>query len=64
MALKNAVSKVSIAEIFARFETFLFDADGVLWTGNVPVPGAIEFLDKLLADQVNIFNFLLEFLKK
>ncbi|CAD6185717.1 unnamed protein product [Caenorhabditis auriculariae] len=41
---------ISRAELLAKFDTFLFDADGVLWTGDIPVPGAIEFFKYLLAD--------------
>lgn len=31
-----------------KFDTFLFDADGVLWKGDTPVPGAIDFIATLL----------------
>ncbi|GMT06652.1 hypothetical protein PENTCL1PPCAC_28826, partial [Pristionchus entomophagus] len=31
-----------------KYETYLFDADGVLWRSNDPVPGAIKFIDELL----------------
>uniref|UniRef100_A0A7I4YDF9 Haloacid dehalogenase hydrolase domain containing protein n=2 Tax=Haemonchus contortus TaxID=6289 RepID=A0A7I4YDF9_HAECO len=34
-------------EDLLEFETFLFDADGVLWMGDVPIPGAIEFVSAL-----------------
>uniref|UniRef100_A0A1I7XTX4 NIPSNAP domain-containing protein n=1 Tax=Heterorhabditis bacteriophora TaxID=37862 RepID=A0A1I7XTX4_HETBA len=31
-----------------QYDTFLFDADGVLWTGDYPVPCAIDFISNLL----------------
>ncbi|KAK6013721.1 phosphoglycolate/pyridoxal phosphate phosphatase family protein [Ostertagia ostertagi] len=30
-----------------EYETFLFDADGVLWMGDVPIPGAVDFISTL-----------------
>ncbi|KHJ91657.1 HAD hydrolase, family IIA [Oesophagostomum dentatum] len=30
-----------------KFDTFLFDADGVLWTGDVPIAGASDFVATL-----------------
>ncbi|KAK6054571.1 single-strand binding family protein [Cooperia oncophora] len=38
-----------------KFETFLFDADGVLWTGDIPVPGAIDFVSTLLDADKRVF---------
>ncbi|CAL9733197.1 4-nitrophenylphosphatase [Monosporozyma servazzii] len=32
---------------FDKFDTFLFDCDGVLWLGNYLLPNTIEFLNKL-----------------
>lgn len=34
-------------ELFANVDNFLFDCDGVLWNWNVPVPGAVECVNKL-----------------
>ncbi|GMS79478.1 hypothetical protein PENTCL1PPCAC_1653, partial [Pristionchus entomophagus] len=31
-----------------KYETYLFDADGVLWRSNDPVPGAIRFINELM----------------
>ncbi|CAI2351765.1 unnamed protein product [Caenorhabditis sp. 36 PRJEB53466] len=42
---------VSKSELLANFDTFVFDADGVLWTGDVPVPGAADWINTLLNDE-------------
>jgi len=34
-------------KIFEKYDTILFDCDGVLWTGMDPVPGAADALNKL-----------------
>ncbi|CAJ0565038.1 unnamed protein product, partial [Mesorhabditis spiculigera] len=31
----------------SQFDTFLFDADGVLWRGSNTVPGSVEFIEDL-----------------
>ncbi|EGT55930.1 hypothetical protein CAEBREN_30840 [Caenorhabditis brenneri] len=41
---------ISKKELLAHFDTFVFDADGVLWTGDIPVPGASEWINTLLDD--------------
>ncbi|CAB3402053.1 unnamed protein product [Caenorhabditis bovis] len=42
---------ISREQLLTDYDTFLFDADGVLWTGDIPVPGAIEFINHLLDDK-------------
>jgi len=37
------------------FDNFLFDADGVLWLGNSPIPGAIDFLNMLVSVGKNVY---------
>ena len=37
-----------------HFETFIFDCDGVLWLGNVPIPGVVKVLDYLRQEGKNI----------
>ncbi|CAI5444353.1 unnamed protein product [Caenorhabditis angaria] len=44
MSLRN----ISKSELLSNFDTYLFDADGVLWTGDIPIPGAIEFINELI----------------
>jgi hypothetical protein len=40
--------KLACAEhIWRSFDTFLFDADGVLWREIFPLEGAIQLVDKL-----------------
>ncbi|UMM27720.1 hypothetical protein L5515_010892 [Caenorhabditis briggsae] len=37
-------------QLLANFDTFVFDADGVLWTGDIPIPGASQWINTLLDD--------------
>lgn len=37
------------AELLDRFDTFLFDCDGVIWTGPTLVPGVTDVLTMLRA---------------
>ncbi|CAI2348548.1 unnamed protein product [Caenorhabditis sp. 36 PRJEB53466] len=46
-----SIDRISKSELLANYDTFLFDADGVLWTGDIPVPGAIEWINSLLDDK-------------
>ncbi|CAB3406329.1 unnamed protein product [Caenorhabditis bovis] len=41
---------ISKQELLSNFDTFVFDADGVLWTGDIPVPGASDWINLLLDD--------------
>ena len=47
------MSKMVNSKIFEKLineiETFIFDADGVLWLGETAIPGSPEFLDYLLS---------------
>ena len=33
--------------LLSRYDTWMFDCDGVLWHGDRPIEGAIEVLDML-----------------
>lgn len=33
--------------VIANHQHFIFDCDGVIWNGNVPVPGSVKALEKL-----------------
>ncbi|EFR03631.1 4-nitrophenylphosphatase [Nannizzia gypsea CBS 118893] len=39
--------KSGIQQFVDKFDTFLFDCDGVLWSGDTPFKGAVETLDML-----------------
>ncbi|EFP03889.1 hypothetical protein CRE_28764 [Caenorhabditis remanei] len=41
---------VTKKELLSNFDTFVFDADGVLWTGDIPIPGAADWINTLLDD--------------
>uniref|UniRef100_A0A8R1E4L2 Uncharacterized protein n=1 Tax=Caenorhabditis japonica TaxID=281687 RepID=A0A8R1E4L2_CAEJA len=43
--LPPTIEKTNLLE---KFDTFVFDADGVLWTGDIPIPGAAEWINTLL----------------
>ncbi|KAK6041896.1 phosphoglycolate/pyridoxal phosphate phosphatase family protein [Cooperia oncophora] len=38
-----------------KFETFLFDADGTLWKGDTPLPGAVDFVSTLQRKEKRVF---------
>ncbi|KAK6741541.1 hypothetical protein RB195_009417 [Necator americanus] len=46
--------KISREELL-KYDTFLFDADGVLWKGDVPIPGAVDFVTNLLKSMKRVF---------
>ncbi|VDM67907.1 unnamed protein product [Strongylus vulgaris] len=41
--------------MLSKFDTFLFDADGVLWTDDIPIAGAIDFVSTLANAGKRIF---------
>jgi len=43
-----ALKQLDKERLLDTYDTFLFDADGVLWRGDTPVRGAIPFVDCLL----------------
>lgn len=47
-------SKISREDVL-KYDTFLFDADGVLWTGNIPICGAIDFVTTLCQAGKSVF---------
>ena len=40
-------SPLRVAPTLDRYESFIFDCDGVLWTGSQPIPGSVETLKYL-----------------
>lgn len=47
-------SKISREDVL-KYDTFLFDADGVLWTGDIPISGAIDFVATLFRAGKSVF---------
>ncbi|CAJ0958240.1 unnamed protein product, partial [Mesorhabditis belari] len=47
--------KLLTAEDLNRFETFLFDADGVLWRGGETIAGSVEFVQQLQRQGKRVF---------
>ncbi|VDL85052.1 unnamed protein product [Nippostrongylus brasiliensis] len=47
-------SRISREEVL-KFDTFLFDADGVLWTGSSAIPGAVEFVKTLTSSGKRVY---------
>ncbi|CAD6887178.1 unnamed protein product [Tilletia controversa] len=48
-AYKELSSKEEYEELVNRYDTFLFDCDGVIWEGSELIPGAKSVMDKLRA---------------
>lgn len=46
MALPQEITQ---NQLLASYDTFLFDADGVLWLGEGVIDGAVEALNQLVA---------------
>lgn len=46
---------ISLDNLIGSYETFLFDADGVLWTGDCPVAGAVELINRLTTEKKDVF---------
>ncbi|VDK18313.1 unnamed protein product [Anisakis simplex] len=42
------LDSVSFAELLCEIDTFIFDADGVLWLDSTPIVGSAEFLEFLI----------------
>ncbi|VDO15620.1 unnamed protein product, partial [Brugia timori] len=42
-------------QLISSFDSFLFDADGVLWLDDTPLPGAADFLRHLVSAGKNVF---------
>lgn len=40
-------SRDNYESLIDKYDTWMFDCDGVLWRGNVPVEGAVEVLQLL-----------------
>ena len=54
MSYKVISSAEDSKELLVSFDTFLFDCDGVLWEGDDPIPGSIEAVNFLLANQKQV----------
>jgi 4-nitrophenyl phosphatase len=44
---KKLSSTEEYSDLIAKYDTFLFDCDGVLWSGDEIIPGAVKVLEKL-----------------
>lgn len=44
---QHLTSAEEYAQLLDRYDTFLFDCDGVIWTGPKLVPGITKVLDLL-----------------
>ncbi|KAK6741538.1 hypothetical protein RB195_009414 [Necator americanus] len=42
-------------EDLLKYDTFLFDVDGVLWKCDTPIPGAVDFVTNLLESMKTVF---------
>lgn len=45
--MSKLTTKEEYADLLSRYDAFLFDCDGVLWSGDDLIPGAKEVLSKL-----------------
>lgn len=43
------VQQADYYKLINSFDSFFFDADGVLWLGDTPLPGAADFLLHLVS---------------
>ncbi|CEF61770.1 2-phosphoglycolate phosphatase, eukaryotic family and HAD-superfamily hydrolase, subfamily IIA and HAD-like domain and Nitrophenylphosphatase-like domain-containing protein [Strongyloides ratti] len=50
-----SIPNLELNEMLNSFDNFLFDADGVLWLGNQPIPGAIDFINLLVNKNKNVY---------
>jgi 4-nitrophenyl phosphatase len=44
---KENINFENFEKLIENNDTFLFDCDGVIWRGNEPIKGSIEFLQFL-----------------
>ncbi|KAI1726201.1 haloacid dehalogenase-like hydrolase domain-containing protein [Ditylenchus destructor] len=44
----SKVARAVAADIWANYDTFIFDADGVLWIGNNPIDGSTTLINQLV----------------
>lgn len=45
-------------ELLDKYDTWMFDCDGVLWSGDKSIEGAIEVLDILRSRSMSTIQFL------
>ena len=43
----HLASKEDYVSLLDKYDTWMFDCDGVLWQGDRPIDGAVEVLDML-----------------
>lgn len=43
------ITHENFSEVLTEVDTFIFDADGVLWLGEDAIPGSPELVDYLLS---------------
>ncbi|KAJ1359103.1 hypothetical protein KIN20_017743 [Parelaphostrongylus tenuis] len=48
------VSSENIGELLSEIDTFIFDADGVLWLGDEVIPGSALFIDFLMKNNKQV----------
>ncbi|VDK77760.1 unnamed protein product [Onchocerca ochengi] len=51
----SKVQEADVHQLINSFDSFFFDADGVLWLDNIPLPGAADFLRYLISIGKNVF---------
>jgi 4-nitrophenyl phosphatase len=51
---KRLSSKEEYSDLISKYETFLFDCDGVLWSGDDLIPGATDVLEKLRSQKKRV----------
>uniref|UniRef100_A0A914ZCS0 Uncharacterized protein n=1 Tax=Panagrolaimus superbus TaxID=310955 RepID=A0A914ZCS0_9BILA len=50
------ITSQTFSKLLKEIDTFIFDADGVLWLGEERIEGSPEFLDYLLQMVSNFFR--------
>lgn len=51
---KRLSSKKEYGDLISKYDTFLFDCDGVLWSGDDLIPGATSVLEKLRSQKKRV----------